>query len=91
MTRFPHNVLSKIQHCNFNDESSFNTFEQHVLTYVKEEAPDIGQYKLKILESIGGQTHVRCTCNQSSFIPTNAVKGNKKNCYKCDQTEPFVC
>ena len=79
-----------INAANNSDHAEYD-FLQHVLVYVKEETLDADQWKLKILESLGGKTHVQCACNNFPLIPTNAQKGEKGQCYRCCRFESFVC
>lgn len=68
VTRCKHNRLSEIFFDMEHDESNSSHFVQHILIYVKEENTDVDQWKLKILKSMGGKTHVQCECNDFNHL-----------------------
>jgi hypothetical protein len=61
------------------------------MVYVKEEDLDVDEWRLKILQSYGGKTHVQCSCNSFPLIPSRKEKGQKKTCMKCHRLEAMQC
>ena len=83
--------VAHISHLSADSESADDHFLEHVLVYVRVRSMDIDIWRLKILQSMGGQVHVRCACNKFPLIPTNARKDSKQKCHWCHRVKSFVC
>ena len=73
-------IVAELWSNNESNETLDSQFKQHVLVYVKEETPDVDQWRNNILQLVGGTHHVQCAYNQFPLIPTNAKPGKKEKC-----------
>ena len=64
-----------------------------VVVYVKIDRPQMDQYKLDFFSSIGGQTHVRCSCTGFPLIILGTYRKDKRKCRQltCVWEERLVC
>ena len=64
-----------------------------VIVYVKIDSPQMDQYKLDFFSSIGGQTHVRCSCTGFPLIISGAYRKDKRKCMQstCVWEERLIC
>ena len=75
----------------YDESDDLPHFLYHTMVYVIQKPIEVDQYRLKILQTMGGKIHVRCCCNDFPLIPTNAKKGFKKKCFKCNRDETYMC
>jgi hypothetical protein len=64
-----------------------------VIVYVKIDSPQMDQYKLDFFSSIGGQTHVRCSCTGFPLIISGTYRKDKRKCMQstCVWEERLIC
>ena len=68
-------------------------FQYHSMVYVKVEAFNVDKFRLDILRTMGGKTHVQCTCNNFPLLiqPHQKDKEIRKKCVKCNRFEYVAC
>ncbi len=89
VTQCNENVVSKLMGMSTVES---DTFSPCITLYVKEKDLDVDEWKLKILQSFGGKTHTRCSCNLFPLIPSPQERGKKRKCMKCGRrVESMQC
>ena len=75
------------------DAADSYRFQYHCMVYVKVEALNVDKWRLDILRTMGGKTHVQCTCNNFPLLiqPHQKDKEIRKKCVKCQRPEYVAC
>ena len=75
------------------DAADSYRLQHHCMVYVKVEAFNVDKFRLDILRTMGGKTHVQCTCNNFPLLvqPHQKDKAIRKKCVKCNRFEYVAC
>lgn len=63
-----------------------------MFVYSRDKTFEVDKYKLRILQTMGGEAHIMCRCSNFPLIPSPVAPSAKRKCIKChDRKEWKVC